>query len=71
LPIEGATIDLIEHGFAMNTLADGQFLLDELEPGSYTVSCHAPGYEVPPQGTFELVANDSVVHNFVLTPIVG
>jgi hypothetical protein len=69
LPIDGATINLIEHGFVLNTLADGQFLLDELEPGSYTVSCHANGFEVPPQATFELSANDSVVHNFVLTPV--
>ncbi len=71
LPIANAVINLIEHGFVMETGVDGTWLLDELIQGTYTVSCHATGYEVPPQGVFELGTNDSVVHHFVLTPVSG
>lgn len=65
-PLANATINLLEHSFVMITGSDGLYFLDELPAGSYTVSCHAPGYAVPEVVTVELSDNDSVVINFEL-----
>jgi hypothetical protein len=64
--IAGALITLIEHTYSIETDADGRYMLDELPPGTYTVSCHKPGFQVPEQASFILTNNDSVIHNFEL-----
>ncbi|MDA3942481.1 MAG: carboxypeptidase-like regulatory domain-containing protein [Bacteroidetes bacterium] len=64
--LQGALITLIEHTYSIETDADGRFMFDELPEGSYTVSCHMPGYLVPEQMQITLGRNDSVIHNFVL-----
>ena len=65
-PIPGATITLLEHAYAEQTDNDGQFELDELEAGSFTLSCHAEGYLVPPPAHIVLTERDSVIYNFSL-----
>ncbi len=65
-PIPGATITLVEHAYAEQTDNDGQFELDELEAGSFTLSCHAEGYLVPPPAHIVLTERDSVIYNFSL-----
>ena len=69
LPIAGATINLIEHTQALNTESDGYYIFDDLEQGEYTVSCHASGYAVPEPFLVRLGNNDSVIHNFTLSPV--
>jgi hypothetical protein len=69
LPIANATINLVEHESAYTTDADGYYLIDEIEAGPYTVSCHANGYDVPEHVTTELAAGESVVINFSLVPM--
>jgi hypothetical protein len=64
--LAGAVITLMEHAYSIETDAEGRYSLDELSPGSYTVSCHKPGYFVPEPVSFILTANDSVIHNFEL-----
>ncbi len=68
-PIAGATLNLIEHGWAISTNNEGHYLFDELKPGHFTVSCHAAGYQVPEPLMTELETNDSVVFDFMLTPL--
>lgn len=68
-PIVGATINLIEHATALNTETDGYYIFDELEAGDYTITCHAEGYNVPDAFTVTIGDNDSIIHNFELTPI--
>jgi hypothetical protein len=68
-PITFATINLIEQASVLETDADGYYLFDELTSGSYTVSCHANGYEVPEPVTITLGSNDSITTNFTLIPV--
>ncbi len=65
-PIAGATITLVEHAYAEQTDNNGSYELDELEAGSYTLSCHAEGYLVPPPAHLTLTDNDSLIYNFNL-----
>jgi hypothetical protein len=65
-PIPGATITLVEHAYAEQTDDNGHFELDELEAGSFTLSCHAEGYLVPTPARIELGLSDSVIYNFSL-----
>ena len=67
--IANATVNLLEHSFVMITSSDGLYFLEELPLGSYTVSCHAPGYAVPEVVTVELGNDDSVVINFDLQAV--
>lgn len=69
MPIANATVNLLEHSFVMITGSDGLYFLEDLPPGSYTVSCHAPGYAVPEVVTVELSDDDSVVINFDLQAV--
>lgn len=64
--VVGAVITLMEHAYSIETDSDGRYMLDELPPGSYTISCHKPGYQVPELVSYILTANDSVIHNFEL-----
>lgn len=66
LPVGGALVKIIEQGWSVTTDADGDFLFDELPAGHITLTCHAPGYEVPEIASFELGLNDHVVWNFLL-----
>ncbi len=66
LPVAAALVKIIEQGWSVTTDADGDFLFDELPAGHITLSCHAPGYEVPEIASFELGLNDHVVWNFLL-----
>jgi len=70
LPIVNVTINLLEHESAYATDADGYYLIDELEAITYTVSCHATGYDVPEQVKVELAAGESIVVDFSLVPTV-
>jgi len=69
LPVENATINLLQHETAYSTDSDGYYLIDELEPGSYTVTCHATGFEVPEDISAQLVAGESLVIDFSLVPV--
>jgi hypothetical protein len=69
LPVAGALVKIIEQGWSVTTDADGDFLFDELPAGHITLSCHAPGYEVPEIASFELGLNDHVVWNFQLSKL--
>ena len=53
----------------MTTDADGDFLFDELPAGHLTISCNAPGYEVPELASVDIGLNDHVVWNFQLTKL--
>jgi len=68
LPIANVIINLPEHETAYTTDVDGYYLIDEIEAGPYTVSCHASGYDVPEQVTIKLSAGESVIIDFSLVP---
>lgn len=68
-PIAFATINLLEQAWAIETDVDGHYIFDELEQGSYTVSCHANGFVVPENVSFNLSLKDSAVVNFSLNPV--
>ncbi|MDP3442011.1 MAG: carboxypeptidase-like regulatory domain-containing protein [Ignavibacteria bacterium] len=67
LPIAGAVIQFMEFSEEIETDTDGNFIYDELEPGDYSLSCYAKGYQVPEPIVFTLKANESVVLDFKLT----
>ena len=69
LPVENATINLLQHETAYSTDSDGYYLIDELEPGSYAVTCHAAGYAVPENITAQLAAGESLIADFSLVPV--
>lgn len=71
LPVANVTINLVEHESAYTTDADGYYLIDELEAGSYTVSSYATGYEVPENVISELATGESLVIDFSLVPKVN
>lgn len=65
--VVGAVITLIEHAYSIETDADGCYMLDELPPSSFTISCHKPAYQVSELASFIHTANDTVIiHNFEL-----
>ncbi|HMM12889.1 MAG TPA: carboxypeptidase-like regulatory domain-containing protein [Bacteroidales bacterium] len=68
-PIPGASVMLLQHNEIETTGKDGYFLFSDLQPGTYTLSCHAVGYLVPEPVTVTLNANDSLIHNFTLSPV--
>lgn len=68
LPIPGATLNLIEHAYAITTLSDGYYLFDDLEAAAFNVTCHATGFEVPSPLAVTLKNNDSVIFDFKLKP---
>jgi hypothetical protein len=69
-PLQNAIINLVENGLSTETDADGYYLLDELESGNYTVSCHATGFAVPEAAQLRLGTSDSLSFNFALIPVV-
>jgi hypothetical protein len=69
IPVANATINILERELAITTDADGYYLIDELDAGTYTLSCHGVGYEVPPQQSNKMEAGESLVVDFTLVPV--
>lgn len=69
LPLANVTVNLLNHESAYTTDTDGYYLIDELEAGSFTVSCYLPGYDVPQPVTDELASGESVIIDFSLAPV--
>lgn len=69
MAIAGATLNLIEQAWAIQTEPDGYYLFDELDEGNYTISCHAAGYQVPDTYHLNLKKDESIIHNITLTPL--
>lgn len=67
--IPGVTLNLIEQAWAIQTETDGYYLFDELDEGTYTIGCHAPGYHIPETFQITLKNNESIIQNFELTPL--
>jgi hypothetical protein len=71
LPLVNVTINLVEHKAVCTTDADGYYLIDELEAGSYTLTCHTSGYDVPQAVTCEFAVDESLVIDFSLGAVVN
>jgi hypothetical protein len=69
LPVANATINIVEQESAYTTDEDGYYLVDEAPAGAYTITCYAIGYDVPQQVNCTLVAGESVVVDFSITPV--
>lgn len=67
-PISMAIISIPETGLVVETDEDGYYLIDELPAGTFTLSCHAPGYNVPAKITAVIKDEESLVYDFSLTP---
>ena len=57
-------LDLVE-----TTDEDGDYLFDELPAGSYTITCHVYGYEVPAPVELTIASDESLVVDFTLIPL--
>lgn len=68
LPIDNAVINLASPETILYTDEDGYYLVEDLVAGTYTVSCHLEGYEVPAGVTVTSAAGDSLVVDFALVP---
>jgi len=68
LPVANATIILLEQETVYTTDEDGYFLMEDLEPGAYTLTCHATGFKVPEQISSPLLAGESLIVDFSLVP---
>jgi len=68
LPLANAVINLLTPETIETTDEDGVYVIEELEAGTYTVSCHLDGYEVPAAITVTAVSGDSLVVDFALVP---
>ena len=68
LPLANAIINLLTPETIETTDDDGVYVIEELEPGEYTVSCHMEGYEVPASVTVTAAAGESPVVDFALVP---
>jgi len=69
LPLANVSINLVEHESSFTTDTDGYYLIDEIEAGKYTVTCHTNGYEVPPAVSCEILAGEALVIDFELLPV--
>jgi hypothetical protein len=56
-------------GYESVTDADGYYLIDDIDPGSYLVSCIASGYKTPAEVPFNIWENESLEVNFSLIPL--
>jgi len=68
-PVANAIINILEQEAVFTTDVDGFYLIEELEPGTYTLSCHAVGYSVPDQVSSQLAADESLIFDFSLVPV--
>ncbi len=69
--ISGAVITIISHELVTKTDIDGYYLFDELPAAAFVISCHYQGYMLPEQVVVTASADESLVVNFVLTPVVA
>jgi len=69
-PLANAVITLLTPETVIETDQDGYYLLDELQAGEYTFTCHLPGYEVPAEEKVTAEAGESLVVDFSLTPAI-
>lgn len=68
LPLANAIINLLTPETIETTDEDGVYVIEELEPGDYTLSCHMEGYEVPAAITVTAAAGENPVVDFALVP---
>lgn len=68
-PVAYAIVSLVEQGTVTESDEDGYYTFDELSEGSYTLSCHATGYNVPEVVKATAGPDDSLVIDFNLTPV--
>jgi hypothetical protein len=68
-PLPNAVITLMAPETVVETDADGYYLLDELQAGELTFTCHLPGYEVPAEQKVTIQAGESLIIDFSLTPV--
>jgi hypothetical protein len=70
-PIEGAVVDAVGPSSGSDTTdASGNYIIEDLLPGSYDVTATATGYDPDTQDTITVVADDTTTVDFLLTPIV-
>lgn len=67
--IANAVINLVTPETVVQTDEDGYYLIDELQAGEYTLTCHLTGYEVPAEMKVTAAAGESLVVNFILVPV--
>lgn len=67
--ISGAVINIIGHDLVNTTDIDGYYLFDELPATEFVISCHCQGYQLPEQVVATASQGESLVVNFVLTPV--
>jgi len=67
-PLANAVINLLTPETIIITDEDGVYVIEELAAGTYTVSCHLAGYEVPAGITVTAAAGESPVVDFALVP---
>lgn len=69
-PVANATINIVDYGLIATTDADGCYILDELEAGTYLVHCYAGNYQVPEAISLTAAAGESLVVDFLLSPAI-
>lgn len=72
LPLNGATVNLLKDGkvvksYAVDTLYNGVFVFEDLEPGDYTLQATAPGYKA--QGDYTKNTTSSEYQALVATSL--
>ena len=68
MPLANAVINLLTPETIETTDEDGVYMIEELEAGDYTLSCHMEGYEVPAAITVTAAAGENPVVDFALVP---
>jgi hypothetical protein len=69
LTLADAVITLLSPETIVETDDDGYYLLDDLQAGEYTITCHLSGYEVPDQEKVTAASGESLVVDFALLPV--
>jgi hypothetical protein len=70
-PVANATINIVDFNLIATTDADGCYILDELEAGTYLIHCYAGNYLVPDAVSITADAGESLVVDFSLSPVVA
>lgn len=68
-PLAGAMITLLTPETLVKTDGEGYYLLDELQAGEHTLTCHLLGYEVPADEKVTAADGESLVVDFTLVPV--
>lgn len=69
IALPNAVITLLTPETVVETDHDGYYLLDELQAGEYTITCHMGGYKVPAQEIVTAASGESLVVDFALNPV--